>query len=362
MTLTYKYRLKGKRAARTLRRYAFAVNQVWNFCTATQRQTQRRWREGVVTKWKSFYDLKTLTGGASKDLGIHAQTVQNVCEQFTKSRDRRKRCPRFRHSGGARRSLGWVPFQQQSRQFTSSSVIYLGREYRFFGAKHRPLPPTATGGCFVEDALGHWWVCFYVKLAQDNSAGTGTIGIDLGLRTLVTTSTGEKIEAPQYFRREEEKLAVAQRAGNKRRSKALYAKIANARRDHLHKASARLVRKNSFIAVGNINASKLAKTRMAKSVFDAGWSTFRDMLRYKASRHGATYLEVDESFTTQTCSSCGALPPERPIGIAGLGIRVWRCSACGVSHDRDVNAARNILALGLSAQPRGDESRVAYGR
>jgi transposase len=103
---------------------------------------------------------------------------------------------------------------------------------------------------------------------------------------------------------------------------------------------------------------------MAKSVYDAGWSTSRNTLRYKASRHGGTFREVDEvsTFTTQTCSTTGMLPPERPRGIAGLGLREWRCSACGEIHDRDVNAARNILALGLSAQPLVEESRVAYGR
>jgi IS605 OrfB family transposase len=129
----------------------------------------------------------------------------------------------------------------------------------------------------------------------------------------------------------------------------------------LHKVSCRIARENSFIAVGNVSASKLAKTRMAKSVLDAGWSNFRNMLRYKASRRGATYCEVDESFTTQTCSACGGLPPERPRGIAGLGVREWRCSSCGVTHDRDVNAARNILALALSAQRPVEESRDLVG-
>ena len=95
---------------------------------------------------------------------------------------------------------------------------------------------------------------------------------------------------------------------------------------------------------------------MAKSVLDAGWSTFRAMLKYKS----AGYVEVDEKFTTQTCSQCGALPPERPKGIAGLGIRTWQCSACGADHDRDVNSALNILAIAVrSAAGPVVESRVA---
>lgn len=108
----------------------------------------------------------------------------------------------------------------------------------------------------------------------------------------------------------------------------------------------------------DVSSSKLVKTRMAKSVLDASWSTFKNFLRYKVSRHGGTFLEVDERFTTQTCSSCGDCASEgRPKGIAGLGIREWACSSCGANHDRDVNAAKNILNLVLSAQRPVEESR-----
>jgi transposase len=113
---------------------------------------------------------------------------------------------------------------------------------------------------------------------------------------------------------------------------------------------------------------------MAKSVLDASWTDARTTLRYKVSRHGGTFREIDERFTSQVCSACGILPASRPKGIADLGVREWRCSACGEIHDRDVNAARNIRALGLRAdeivlvnavtggQPPVEESRVAHGR
>src|SRR5262249_11915381 len=133
--LTYKYKVKGKRSARLLRRYAWAINQVWNFCVATQRETQRRYRDGRSPKWPSHFDLAKLTESTSRDLGVHAQSVAATCEQFTKSRDLHKRCPRFRRSGGPRRSLGWVPFRKQSRQIDASSITYLGRAHRFFGSK-----------------------------------------------------------------------------------------------------------------------------------------------------------------------------------------------------------------------------------
>jgi len=111
-----------------------------------------------------------------------------------------------------------------------------------------------------------------------------------------------------------------------------------------------LVRRFDYIAVGNVSASKLAKTRMAKSVYDASWSSFRDKLRYKAIAHGATFEEVNESGSTQSCSACGSKDSTtRPKGIAGLRIREWTCSGCGVVHDRDTNAALNILRCGRAS-------------
>jgi putative transposase len=108
-----------------------------------------------------------------------------------------------------------------------------------------------------------------------------------------------------------------------------------------------------LIVVGNVKAAKLAKTQMAKSVLDAGWSMFRNQLRYKASRHGARYVEADERWTSATCSSCHAR--SGPKGIAGLRMRDWGCCECGVVHDRDLNAALNILSLGLERGAPGEE-------
>ncbi len=170
------------------------------------------------------------------------------------------------------------------------------------------------------------------------------VGIDLGLKDLATLSTGEKIENPRHLRRLESKLATAQRACKRRQARNIHARIVNARRDHLHKASLGIVRRFDYIAVGNVNAAGLARTSMAKSVLDAGWSSFRDMLRYKAIAHGVTFEEVNESSSTQTCNACGVIAG--PKGRAGLNERRWTCSNCDTEHDRDTNAALNILMRG----------------
>ena len=179
------------------------------------------------------------------------------------------------------------------------------------------------------------------------------IGIDLGLKDFAVLSNGTVVAAQRIYRDAEQQLAMAQRARKRRRVTAICAKVANRRLDSHHQLSARLVRDFDYIAVGNVNAAALVKTPMAKSVLDAGWTSFRHILAYKAVRHGAWFEEVDERFTTQICSGCGDLPDSRPKGIADLGIREWQCSLCGCNHDRDVNAALNILRRGRATLAAG---------
>ena len=119
------------------------------------------------------------------------------------------------------------------------------------------------------------------------------------------------------------------------------------RKDTLHKFTTGIAKENALIVVGNVNSSKLAKTTMAKSVLDAGWFMLKTQLKYKAIARSGVFIEVDESYSTQICSSCGVISVNSPKGRAGLGVRRWECPDCGAVHDRDVNAALNILNAGL---------------
>ncbi len=176
--------------------------------------------------------------------------------------------------------------------------------------------------------------------------GTKAIGIDLGLKDLATCSDGTKISNPKYYRKYQQKLAKAQRANKKKQVRKLHAKIANSRKDHLHKASTALVKNNAMIIIGNLNASKLIKTKMAKSVLDSSFSAFKTMLKYKCENAGVWFEEVDEKYTTQMCSCCGKISDNSPKGRTDLGIREWQCVECGALHDRDINSALNILRIG----------------
>lgn len=346
----YKFRVKSLEGS--LNADAKIVNLIWNYCNETQKHAVRLGR-----KWLTGFDLTYLTAGSSKELNIHSGTVSAICLQYARSRTQKNK-PYLRFRGT--RSLGWIPFRSRYIRIENDTIILSGKRYRFFKSREIPKGKICDGGCFTQDARGRWYVCIPIQLSSSTPLKelNTVIGVDLGLKSLATLSTGEAIEAPQHFRKAQERIGKAQRANKKRLVSTLHAKAKNARQDHLHKVSTKLVSTYDGIVVGDVSSSNLAKTRMAKSVLDAGWYAFKNMLRYKARTRGTWYEEVSERLTTQLCSSCGALPPERPEGIAGLEIRRWCCSACGSVHDRDVNAALNILARsghrtlaeGISAQ------------
>lgn len=335
MILVYRYRVKSLNGL--LNKQARACNYVWNFCNNTQKHALSWWK-----KWPTGFDLNKLTAGSSKELGLHAGSINAVCEQYAKSRSQKKR-PYLRYRG--KKSLGWVPLKGRDLKREGDAFRFAGNTFRVFSSRPLPEGKIKDGTNFSCDARGNWFLNIVIDVAAvaQRPLKNG-IGIDLGLKEFAAFSNGEKIENPRHLRQLADRLAVAQRARKKRQVTNIHARITNARRDFHHKLSTRIVREFDYIAVGNINAAGLAKTSMAKSVLDAGWSSFRGMLKYKSIATGAWYEEVSERFTTQVCSACGCLPASRPKGIADLGIRIWACDDCGAVHDRDVNAAVNILS------------------
>jgi putative transposase len=287
---TLRLRIKDKNA-KYLHGLAFDANQVWNFCNALSVKVFERER-----RFMSGYDLQKYTNGASKEgLRLHSQTVQAVASEYaTRRKQFRKVKLAWRKSGGVRRSLGWIPFKASGITYDHGQICY-----------------------------GKVWLSLW------DSYG---------------------FEAQRFYQAMEDKLALAQRANKKDRGKAIHARIDNRRKDFYHKLSTSLVRGYGAIFVGNVNASALAKTNQAKSVLDAGWSAFRNMLRYKCDDASTWFEEVNEAYSTQTCSACHAR--SGPKGLQDLGSRItdptkeWVCSDCGTMHQRDHNAAKNILAAG----------------
>lgn len=338
-TITVKIRLRDKHASE-LRRQARAVNVVWNYCNETQKKAAQNHR-----KWLTAVDLMRLTAGAGKELDLRSSTVQRVCQTYENARRARRR-PWLRWR--SRKSLGWVPVNTGHISFDGEAFVFRGVRYLGMHGSAYLSPGMRFGaGSFNSDAKGHWYLNLPIAVQVAAPAFENVVGVDLGLKTLATLSDGIKIEMPRFYRGSERALATAQRARKTKRVRAIHAKARNRRKDFLHKASAALCTGYGTIIVGDVDPSKLAKTKMAKSVHDAGWSGFREMIRYKAIMRGRRYVEVPEAYSSQICSTCGTLPPSRPRGIADLGKRVWECDNCKAVHDRDVNAALNICRVGL---------------
>jgi putative transposase len=210
----------------------------------------------------------------------------------------------------------------------------------------------------IRDCAGRYFASFVVQAGPgDLPEAEPVIGIDLGLKHFAVLSDGTKIASPRFLRRAEKKLRRAQRAlsrkqnGSRNRDKArvtvarAHAKVADARRDFCHQLSTALIRENQAVAVENLAVKGLARTRMAKSVHDAGWSAFVAMLEYKARLHGREFHRIGRyEPTSQTCSACGVKDGPKP-----LHVREWQCGACGAQLDRDINAAVNVArAAGLA--------------
>ena len=340
------------RHAKVLDRMAVEVNQVWNLANEMAYEAWHvpvpgvGWIQGA---WCSAFDIQKALAGINKQRGwmIGSATIQEVIAVHAKTRNQFKKSKlRWRVSRGHKRSLGWVPFKSRAARFAGGKVRFAGQSfcvwdsYGLDGYRFR-------SGNFAQDARGRWYFNVQIEApVPATTQGASAIGIDLGLKDLAVCSDGTRLEGRKPYRTLEQKLGIAQRARQKQRVKAIHAKIKNQRKDALHQFSSELVKKNAAIFVGNVSSSHLAKTRMAKSVLDAGWSMLRTQLQYKAIAHGVWFEEVNEAYTTQACSCCGSIGPNSPKGRAGLGIREWTCYACGTTHDRDLNAARNILALG----------------
>ncbi len=348
---TLRVRVKDRHAT-VLERMAFEVNQVWNLANEMSFEAWHvpvpgvGWIQGA---WSSAFDIQKALAGINKQRGwmIGSATIQEVIAVHAKTRSQFKTSKlRWRVSSGPRRNLGWIPFKSRAARFAGGKVRFVGQSLGVWDSYGLDAFPFRAGS-FAQDARGRWYFNVQVEVpTQPLSQGQSAIGIDLGLKDVATCSDGTRLEAKTPYRALEAKLGLAQRANKKQRAKAIHAKIKNQRKDALHQFSSELVKKNAVIFVGNVSSTQLAKTRMAKSVLDAGWGLLKTQLQYKAIAHGVWFEVIDEAYTTQACSCCGAISRNSPKGRAGLGIREWTCLACGTRHDRDINAARNILALG----------------
>jgi IS605 OrfB family transposase len=346
-TRTLKFKVKAESYS-WLNAAAVEVNQVFNYCNQASYDARRR--TDLKSKWLSGFDLCSLTARASTYFEhIGGATIQSICNHYAQKRNTARRLKlRWRVSRGARRSLGWVPFKAASLKRRGTALRFAGKTFRVFERK-RLIDVKWRDGCFAQDAVGDWWLCLpVIASAEQTVAPLEAVGIDLGIKTIATTSDGEKLEAGRWTQGNAEKLGAAQRRGHKRQAKRIHRKAANQRKDALHKFTTRIVRQYQTIVIGDVSSLKLLKTKMAKSILDSGWGMLKGFLDYKSQGAARSFSVVSERYTSVTCSLCGSV--SGPRGVNELIVRSWICRDCGTSHDRDVNAARNIL-IGSSCRP-----------
>ncbi|GHJ41801.1 transposase [Streptomyces sp. TS71-3] len=234
----------------------------------------------------------------------------------------------------------------------------------------RCLPSAPSSVSVLKDSAGRYFASFVVETGPEGVlAAAPEVGMDLGLGHFAVLSDGRKIDSPRFLRRAEKQLKKAQRTlsrkekGSANRNKArlkvarVYARVADARREFHHQLSTKLIRENQAIAVEDLAVKGLARTRLAKSVYDAGWSQFVAMLEYKSSRYGRTFVRIGRfEPTSQVCSACGVKDGAKP-----LHVREWTCGSCGTVLDRDINAAVNVAkAAGLAVTARGAQVRPGF--
>ncbi|MGW2813439.1 RNA-guided endonuclease InsQ/TnpB family protein [Streptomyces sp. NPDC001415] len=276
--------------------------------------------------------------------------------------------PRYKSKKDSRQS---IRLNANAFSVQGNGTVYVAKVGNIKVKWSRTLPAAPTSLTVTEDSSGRYFMSFVVDTELDILPVLDTeVGIDLGLTTFAVLSDGTRISSPRFLRRAEKKLKRLQRGlnrkakGSKNRVKARvkvarqHARVADRRRDWHHTASTQIIRDNQAVYVEDLAVSGLGRTRLAKSVHDAGWSAFVNMLEYKAVKHGRYFGKIGRfEPTSQVCSACGVKDGPKP-----LHVRQWTCRACGAVHDRDDNASQNTLAAGradrLNASQSADKTRT----
>ncbi|MGC9665505.1 RNA-guided endonuclease InsQ/TnpB family protein [Planosporangium sp. 12N6] len=337
------------------------VRKVYNLALAARTEAWTRRRERVnyhatsamLTAWKKTEELAFLGDVSAVPL---QQTLRHLQVAFANFFAGRARYPRFKSRKKSRRS---AEYTTSAFRFRDGTLTLAKMAEPLAIVWSRPLPEGATPSTVTvsQDAAGRWFVSLRCEdTVASAPATTAAVGIDAGLDRLLTLSSGEKIANPRHERADRARLARAQRElarkdkGSANRAKArrtvarIHARITDRRRDLLHKLTTRLVRDNQTLVIEDLTVRNMVKNhRLARAISDAAWRQFRELLEYKADWYGRTLVVIDRWYpSSKLCSACGALAETMP-----LGVREWTCP-CGTVHDRDVNAARNILAAGLA--------------
>jgi len=318
----------------------------------------------MLTAWKAELGTAWLYEVSNVALQQGLQHLQQAYVNFWAGR------ARYPHFKSKRKSRASATFTASGFRYRDGQIWLAKMDAPLDIRWSRPLPWHAEPSTVTvsRDAASRWHISFLVECAAGTmpQAKAMAVGIDAGIKSLVTLSTGEKITNPRHERRDRARLALAQQRlsrkakGSANRAKArlkvakVHARIADRRRDHLHKLSTRIIRENQTVIIEDLPVRNMVRSHsLARAISDAAWAQLRAMLEYKAGWYGRTVIAIDRFYpSSKTCSACGVITASLP-----LSVREWTCAGCGAVCDRDVNAAKVIRAAGLAVQACGDGVR-----
>jgi putative transposase len=313
----------------------------------------------MLTEWKKTEEHGFLGEVSSVPL---QQSLRHLQTAYTAFFDKRARHPRFKSK---KRSKDSAEYTRSAFRFSGGELVLAKMRDPLAIVWSRPLPEEAEPSTVTvsRDRAGRWFVSLLVEASVAPAPTTDTVvGLDAGITSLVTLSTGEKITNPKFERKDRARLGKAQRELSRKRQGSrnwekarvrvarIHARIADRRRDFLHKLTTRLVRENQAIVIEDLTVRSLLGNRtLARAISDASWTELRSQLEYKCAWYGREMIAIDRFFpSSKTCSTCGMIRAELP-----LNVRAWTCEGCGTRHDRDHNAAKTILAAGLAVSACG---------
>lgn len=358
---SYQFRMyPNVQQERSLHRFAGARRWVWNWALARRKAYYTEYGRGI-TRSQLSAELTALKKRPETEWlkELNAQSLQQPLRDLDRAYNsffkRSSRLPKFKSK---KHSLRTFCIPQNARIVDSSIRIPKIGYVRIRNI--RPIKGKSKSATFKQDSLGHWYVTLVVDFTISDTPLRfpnlkDVIGVDVGLKDFYVLSNGEYVEAPKFYKKAQKKLRQAQRRlsrrqlGSKRRAKAkrqvarIHNKVANQRKDFLHKQSIDLIRRFEGICIENLNISGLVRTKLAKSFLDASHGEFRRQLKYKAIWYRKHLVAVDRFFpSTKLCSVCGFINNNLT-----LADRIWTCLNCGTVHYRDLNAAYNLKVEGL---------------
>jgi putative transposase len=341
--------------------------------TANRKTVSYNETSSILTQLKKEEETKWLNEVSSVALQQSLQHLQEAYNNFFRGLKKKKKGEKF----------GFPRFKKKSNRnsITLTKVGFTYKNGKIFIAKSktplnirwsRQLPSEDISSITISlTPSGKWFVSILIEDPNDYTLPLcdKVLGVDLGIETFATLSSGEKVKMPDlkphYAKLKKLQKRHSKKKGKSNKEKARvkvarqYEKISNIRQDFHHKLSTRIINENQVIVLEDLNVSGMVRNRkLARAISQQGWSQFVTFLKYKGNLYGREVIQVDRFYpSSKTCSSCGTIQSSLP-----LNIREWTCPECGTTHDRDINAAKNLMALGTSVTAFGGDIRPACGQ